>query len=139
MQLENNTLKLIPDTDGYYLTREGKVYTTKGKGRKANSDKVSLYEIYGRPTQKGYLRIYPRLVSTGKRKDMYIHRLVAELFIDNQNGYNIVNHKNCNRQDNRVENLEWCSVKHNAMQTLELNHLTRNEDGTFKSNFNWRE
>lgn len=139
MQLGSNTLKLIPDTDGYYITRDGRVYTTKGKGRKTNSGKVELYEIYGRSTPKGYLRIYPRLLSTGKRKDMYIHRLVAELFIDNPNRYNVVNHINCNRQDNRVENLEWCTTRHNATQTLELNHLIRCKNGTFKSNFKWSE
>lgn len=42
-----------------------------------------------------------------------IHRLVATLFIDNPNNYPCINHKDENKQNNRVDNLEWCTYKHN--------------------------
>jgi len=42
-----------------------------------------------------------------------IHRLVAETFLSNPNNLPIVNHKNENRQDNFVDNLEWCSALYN--------------------------
>lgn len=50
-----------------------------------------------------------------------IHRLVAETFIHNPNNLPCVNHKDENRQNNCVDNLEWCTYKENA------NYGTRNE------------
>lgn len=42
-----------------------------------------------------------------------VHRLVALAFIPNPNELPVINHKNHNRKDNKVENLEWCSIKYN--------------------------
>lgn len=49
------------------------------------------------------------------RKDVLIHRLVAEAFIPNPNKKKIINHKNSIRHDNRVENLEWCNQQENVI------------------------
>lgn len=61
--------------------------------------------------QTSYKKI--RLCKDGKYKQYSIHRLVAEAFIPNPNNYPVVNHINENRIDNRVENLEWCTVSYN--------------------------
>ena len=45
---------------------------------------------------------------------MSIHRLVAEAFIPNHNNYDQVNHKDENKQNNCVENLEWCNGTYNV-------------------------
>ncbi len=87
--------------------------------------------------KNGYARVYLRQTSTGKRKDLYIHRLVAEYFIPNPAGKKYVNHINCNRSDNRSENLEWCTAKENTDYTFENNHIIRDRLGRYKSNFNY--
>ena len=60
----------------------------------------------------GYLKV--NLSKNNKKKTYKIHRLVAIHFIDNPNNYECVNHKDENKQNNRVENLEWCTKKYNT-------------------------
>lgn len=59
----------------------------------------------------GYLHIS---LSYGIRKDVLIHRLVAKAFIDNPLNLSYVNHKDENKLNNSVENLEWCTAKYNT-------------------------
>jgi hypothetical protein len=49
----------------------------------------------------------------GIRKNLQVHRLVAEAFIRNPTKLPVVNHKYLNKLNNNVENLEWCTVEHN--------------------------
>lgn len=60
----------------------------------------------------GYL--YVGLHKDGKMNNFLIHRLVAEAFIENVNDLPQVNHKDENKLNNCVENLEWCSAKYNS-------------------------
>ena len=69
--------------------------------------------------------------------DLYIHRLVAEYFLPNPLYKKYVNHINCNRSDNRVCNLEWCSAKENNDYTMEINHIIRDKFGKYQSNFQY--
>ena len=66
----------------------------------------------------GYLRVC--LCNGGKQYNRTVHRLVAVAFLDNPDNLPAVNHINEDKLDNRVENLEWCTVKEND------NHGTRN-------------
>lgn len=60
----------------------------------------------------GYLTCHLR--KNGNQKQLLVHRLVADMFLDNKYLLPEVNHKNENKNDNRVENLEWCSSKYNC-------------------------
>jgi hypothetical protein len=60
----------------------------------------------------GYQRIWIN-EGFGKRKFVPVHRLVAMTFIDLVDNKNIVNHKDGNKLNNRIENLEWCTVLEN--------------------------
>ena len=59
----------------------------------------------------GYNRI--TLCKDGKEKYILIHRLVALAFIPNPYNLPQVNHKDENKKNNNVSNLEWCSIKYN--------------------------
>ena len=58
----------------------------------------------------GYYHISLRY---GNKKEMLIHRLVAKAFIPNPLNLSYVNHKDENKLNNNVENLEWCTAKYN--------------------------
>lgn len=75
---------------------------------------------------------------THKRADVYIHRLVAKYFLPNPENKKYVNHKNCIRDDNRVENLEWCTAKENTDYTMKLKHMLRDKNnGKYIGNFQY--
>lgn len=60
----------------------------------------------------GYLKV--RLSKNKIVRNYYIHRLVAQTFLDNPNNYKYINHKDENKQNNNVYNLEWCTQKYNV-------------------------
>lgn len=60
------------------------------------------------------------LCKDGKKRSLYIHRLVADAFVPNPNGFRQVNHKDENTMNNFSDNLEWCDSRYNC------NYGTRN-------------
>lgn len=50
----------------------------------------------------------------GVKKYVRVHRLLAETFIDNPNSFPMVNHKDGNKLNNNLLNLEWCTNSHNT-------------------------
>lgn len=67
-----------------------------------------------------------QLSLNGKRKMKKVHRLVAEAFVENPNGYNIVNHKDGDKTNNYYKNLEWCTSAQNNQHSWDhgLNRVT---------------
>ncbi len=67
---------------------------------------------------KGYPII--RLTNTDKvEKTFFVHRLIALTFIPNPNKYPQINHIDCNKQNNNVINLEWCTNEMNVKHAIE--------------------
>ena len=88
----------IKGYERYSIDRLGNIYGIAGKLLKPSIDRG------------GYQVVWLR--DGGKNKPFLVHRLVALQYIPQIDRY--VNHINGNKMDNRVENLEWCSAKHNA-------------------------
>lgn len=59
----------------------------------------------------GYRQVI--LAKFGERKCAKVHRLVAQAFLPNENNHPCINHKDENKQNNNVGNLEWCSYYYN--------------------------
>ena len=87
---------------------------SSGEIRRAKNGNI----LKGYIGKDGYRRV--GLTVNSKTKSFLIHRLVAEAFIPNPNGYPCINHKDEDKTNNHVNNLEWCNYEYN------LNYGTRN-------------
>lgn len=76
---------------------------------------------------KGYMRFNWK--TGGKHRTVYIHRLVAELFVENPMNYSEINHKDENKSNNKADNLEWCAHLYNC------NYGTRNKRTSEKRSY----
>lgn len=120
-------LKEIPDFEGYYISDDGVVYSSLGKGRRDKTKHVELYPLKPRMTKKGYLRVYMRQSSTNKRVDRYIHILVAEAFLPKPNIQGLtVNHKDFDKSNNCVSNLLWETQLDNLEYSIKAGRIRRN-------------
>lgn len=61
----------------------------------------------------------------GNRKTLRVHRLVAKAFIEEEDGKFLVNHKDGIRDNNNVDNLEWCTPKENSQHSIKTNTFFR--------------
>lgn len=75
-----------------------------------------VQNLVPKENNRGYLWV--ELRKDGKGKPILIHRLVAEAFIENENNYPIINHKDENPLNNTVDNLEWCDNSYNVVYSL---------------------
>ena len=64
-------------------------------------------------TKFGYARVNLRIAHSRDYKSYFVHRLVASAFLENKDNLAEVNHKDCNRLNNKVDNLEWMSKEDN--------------------------
>lgn len=93
--------KIIENYGNYMVSNLGRVKSLKTS--------TILKE---RSTKEGYVRVV--LWEKGKGKSCLIHRLVAQAFIPNPDSLPEVNHKDENKLNNSVENLEWCTHQYNC-------------------------
>ena len=91
------------------ISNDGRIRTKYKRGKGYQKEYRLLHPL---DNGNGYLRIV--LPRNGQDKTVYIHRLVAEYFLQNPFGYSEINHKDENKSNNSVNNLEWCEHKYNA-------------------------
>lgn len=93
----------------YLVYSDGRVYSKKtNKFLKGKIDNVG-YHVYALAIGDARSNASNHKLS----KMVYAHRLVAELFLPNPNNYPYVHHKDANRLNNDVSNLEWVSPEQN--------------------------
>jgi len=95
----------IPDVDGYYISKDGRIFK----------------EIHGREVSGGYISAHLR-----SGKDYKVHRLVAKTFIPNPDNLPQVNHKDGNKKNNHVDNLEWISRSGNIRHAYDNGLINKN-------------
>jgi hypothetical protein len=78
--------------------------------------RVSREKIIKTHPHKGYSVAI--LINSGKRKRFYVHRLVTKAFLLNPENKPEVNHKDFNKRNNNVENLEWCTSRENYIHAV---------------------
>lgn len=94
----------------YQISNLGNVKSLRYGGRNEARNLVPKVNNYGYE--------WVELFANGKRKCLQVHRLVAAAFIPNPNEYPIINHKDENPKNNKVDNLEWCNQKYNTRYSI---------------------
>ena len=117
VKMERNE-RWIKGYEGHYsVDINGNVFSFKGA-------KKSLIKIND---GKGYK--YVSLSLNGKVENKRCYRLVAETFLPNPDNLPMVNHKDGCRENDNIDNLEWCTAKHNITHGLAKTYYFLHTDG----------
>lgn len=107
----------------YIISNYGEIISLpRYKNNNSKLQYVEPKEIYRYVNLKnGY--VYVQLWNNGKYKNIRLHRLVAETFIPNIKNKSQINHIDGNRQNNKVNNLEWCTASENIIHSYKMRKL----------------
>jgi hypothetical protein len=113
------TWKDIKGYEGLYqVSNLGRV---KSLEREVNQGKYGNTRTVGgcllNPTDNGNGYLIVQLRRKQHRKNYYVHRLVAEQFVENGSNLKYVNHKDYDTRNNRADNLEWCTQRDNILHS----------------------
>lgn len=94
--------KIIKEATNYEVSSQGEV-----------RNRITKNILKGRLTKGGYLQVSLKIDDTGKFTNKYIHRLVAQSFINNPEEKKEVNHIDGDKTNNNIKNLEWVTPSEN--------------------------
>ena len=117
--METEIWKNINGYEGYYqVSNYGKIKTFNAYHHKGK-EMICI----GRKLNNGYIGF--SLQKEKIIKQELVHRLVAKAFIPNPENKKVINHINGIKNDNRVENLEWCTQKENINHSIKTGLSTK--------------
>ena len=105
MKFENEIWKDIPDYEGLYQA------SNYGRIKSLYNYKRDGTNILKPRLKRGYYQLGLR--KNKQRKWIALHRLIAITFIPNPDNLPCINHKDENKLNNSIDNLEWCTVRYN--------------------------
>ena len=124
-------MRTIKGYERYFVTEDGFVFSVFSRwGRRASPRKLAL-----RLDGNGY----PQVVlysHTGEKRNLKVHRLVAEAYLENPENYPEVNHKDEDKCNNSLSNLEWCDSQYNNEQNKSKWYSFTNPGGGVVKVFN---
>ena len=109
--------------DSYQISDSGRVFT---KRRLIGNQIYYGKELVPQLTEDGYLKV--TLSKNSKCKKFYLHRLVAIQFLNNPMNLPQVNHKDGNKLNNNITNLEWCTKQENQNHAVRTGLMQRGQD-----------
>jgi hypothetical protein len=118
MQLPEDA-KQVPGHPSYFVTPMGDIYSMQGN--KKTLEKLSV------PTKRKYRSLNLCCGKRSKMKIINLHRIMAELFIENPNNYPFVLHNDSNPSNNSIENLRWGTHNDNMKDMVDVGHSMRGE------------
>lgn len=136
MDIEN--WRDVKGYEGFYqVSNLGRVKSLDRVVKDINKDRTQL--IKGKmlkPADNGNGYLIVSLRKDNKRKNHYIHRLVGEAFLNDYLSILTINHKDFNRKNNNVSNLEVCTIQENLKYSYEKNKKMTPEFISFLENEN---
>ena len=125
--LKKNKKIIYKDVPGYeslyYADNLGNIYS---KDRKIRNFIKPGRRLKPCKNSKGYLNVV--LCKDGVQKTLKVHRLIALTFLENPNNYLEINHKDEDKTNNSVSNLEWCDRQYNMNYGTINERLSKNSD-----------
>ena len=107
----------IKGYEDYYITKSGKIFST-----------LTNKELKFDRSCRGYCKVKLMDRRLGRFITLQVHRIVATQFIPNPNNLPEVNHKDGNKSNNSIYNLEWCTAEYNHRHAKETNLYKVEED-----------
>lgn len=113
-------MDMIEFASGYFVNSNGEVFSNKsGEMKQLNGSVRNGYKVIG-------------IIIDGKQQFYLAHRLVAEAFIPNPEHKPIINHKDGNKLNNCVDNLEWCTYRENTQHAWDIGLIKSNSKETIE-------
>jgi hypothetical protein len=116
-------MEIWKDIEGYeglyQVSNLGRIKSLERKVKNQFNEYI-IKEKIKKLSDNGHGYLHLTLYKNGKFKQFYIHRIVAEAFLSNSKNYLEINHKDGNKQNNCIDNLEWCTSSQNKKHAFKI-------------------